>query len=315
MKHFLSADDVADPMALAEKALEIKYNPFKLKEAFTNKSICLIFFNPSLRTRLSTELAAKNLGMHISVLNISKDSWNLEFEDGVAMNLDNAEHIRDAAAVIGAYYDILGIRSFPELSDREKDYSEYVIKSFVQYSGIPVVNLESATVHPLQSLADLITIRELVPVKKPKIVLSWAPHPRKLPQAVPNSFAEWMLKAGMDLTITHPKGFDLHEKFTEGATISYNQKEAVENADIVYVKNWSSYKNYGETAPQLNDWMITRKLLENTNGAKVLHCLPVRRNVVIEEDVLDSPQSIIIEQAKNRICAAQAVLQNILSNE
>ncbi len=311
MRHFTSASDVQDLDAIISEALALKQNPFGDKFIGENKTLGLLFFNSSLRTRMSTQKAAANLGMNVMVMNVAQDSWQLEMEDGVIMRGDKAEHIREAAAVLGTYCDILGVRSFPGLVDRDLDYSEKIIQAFIQHSGVPVVSLESATLHPLQSLADLITIQELKQTVQPKIVLSWAPHIKPLPQAVANSFAQWANKAVLDLTIVQPKGFELSTEFTKGATIEYDQVKAFENADFIYVKNWSSYANYGKVGSD-DSWIIHQEKLQVTNKAKVMHCLPVRRNVVIADDVLDSESSIVIQQAENRVYSAQAVLKNIL---
>ncbi|WP_411275561.1 acetylornithine carbamoyltransferase [Daejeonella sp.] len=316
MKLFSSVDDVTDLKKFIEVALIQKADPFAHKSLGKDKIIGLVFLNPSLRTRLSTQKAALNLGMNVMVMNLDKEGWALETEDGVVMNGSTVEHIREAAAVMGEYCDILGFRSFPKLQDREEDYSESLFKKFVKFSGVPVVSLESATLHPLQSFADLITIEEHKKTAKPKVVLTWAPHVKALPQAVPNSFAEWMCKAqaeGMvDFVITHPPGFELAEKFTPGATIITDQDEALKGADFVYVKNWSSYQDYGKTLAGAESWMITHKKLEGTNSAKVMHCLPVRRDYELSAEILDGPDSLVIKEAGNRTWAAQAVLKEML---
>jgi N-succinyl-L-ornithine transcarbamylase len=318
MKQFTSVHDVANVPAIVKEALELKANPFAHQELGKNKTIGLIFLNPSLRTRLSTQKAALNLGMNAIVMNIDKEGWALETRDGVVMNGTTVEHIREAAGVMGEYCDILGIRSFPSLKDKEEDYSEDIFNKFIKYSGIPVVSLESATRHPLQSLADLITIEEHKKTAKPKVVLTWAPHVKALPQAVPNSFAEWMCKAqqeGMiDFVITHPEGYELAEQFTPGAKITYNQDEALAGADFVYVKNWSSYHDYGKILSDGEGWMMTQEKLKNTNKGKVMHCLPVRRDLELGSDILDSEDSLVIKEAGNRVWAAQAVIKEILEN-
>ncbi|MEQ8473320.1 MAG: N-acetylornithine carbamoyltransferase [Marinoscillum sp.] len=311
MRHFTSVNDVTDPLGLVEKALQIKKNPFADKALGQNKTIGLLFFNSSLRTRMSTQKAAANLGMNVMVMNVTQDSWQIEMEDGVVMDGGKAEHIREAAAVLGTYCDILGVRSFPSLEDREADYNEVIINAFIQHSGVPVVSLESATLHPLQSLADLITITELKKVERPKVVLSWAPHVKALPQAVSNSFSEWITKMDVDFTVVQPEGFELKDEYTKSARIIHNQEEAFEGADFIYVKNWSSYQNYGQVGSQ-RDWTIDQEKLANTNAAKVMHCLPVRRNIVIADDVLDSSSSVVIQQAGNRVHSAQVVLKEIL---
>ncbi len=334
MKKFISVSDAGSIPGLIQSALNFKASPHSQKQLGQNKIIGLLFLNPSLRTRISTQVAAKNLGMETIVFNADKDGWQLEFEDGAIMNGNSTEHVKEAAAVIGQYVDILGVRSFPTLADREKDYSEYVINSFVKYSGVPVVSLESATLHPLQSLADLITIEEFrsrgggspfgLPAGQaggqgaarwPKVVLTWAPHVKALPQAVPNSFAQWVNTWGeADFTIAHPEGYDLDEEFTKGATITHDQDAALRGADFVYVKNWSSYKDYGKILNSDPSWMITNKKIELTNSGKVMHCLPVRRNLVIADEVLDGPQSIVVQQAGNRVWAAMAVLRELLED-
>ncbi len=322
MNHFLSVTNVDNISELIDCAKAYKQNPIKDELLGRHRTLGMLFFNPSMRTRISTQIAARNLGMEVVVFNIDKEGWQLEFADGVVMNGDKSEHVKEAAAVMGQYFDILAIRTFPGLKNREDDYQEKYISQFVKYAGIPIVSLESATLHPLQSLADLLTITEHFDFtkarKKPKVVLSWAPHIRPLPQSVANSFAEWVNawdKA--DFVITHPSsgGYELDEKFTRGAKIEYNQENALEGADFVYVKNWSSYQDYGKVTKTDNARMLTMDKLRNTNQAKVMHCLPVRRNLVIADEVLDSPQSIVAEEAANRVWAAQAVLAAILKNK
>ncbi|MFY0606046.1 MAG: N-acetylornithine carbamoyltransferase [Cyclobacteriaceae bacterium] len=312
MRHFTSAADVNNLDTILAEALALKQDPFGMKHIGENSTLGLLFFNSSLRTRMSSQKAAANLGMNVMIMNVSQDSWQLEMEDGVVMRGDKAEHIREAAAVLGTYCDILGVRSFPGLQDRDLDYSETVIQAFIQHSGVPVISLESATLHPLQSLADLITIQELKTIEKPKVVMTWAPHIKALPQAVGNSFAQWANKAALDLTIVQPKGFELKEEFTNGARILHDQEEALQNADFVYVKNWSSYQDYGKVNTDPS-WIVDQEKLKHTNNAKVMHCLPVRRNVVIADDVLDSDSSVVIKQAENRVYSAQVVLKNILA--
>jgi N-succinyl-L-ornithine transcarbamylase len=277
----------------------------------------MIFLNPSLRTRLSTQVAAKNLGMEVVVFNIDKEGWQLEMNDGAVMNGNTSEHVKEAAAVMGQYFDILSIRTFPGLKDKDADYKEKYINQFIKYAGVPVVSLESATLHPLQSLTDVITIKEeWKEARRPKVVMTWAPHVKPLPQAVPNSFAQWINAWGeADFVITHPKGYELDTKFTKGATIEYDQDKALEDADFVYVKNWSSYEDYGKITCTDSNWMVTNDKLKGTRQAKVMHCLPVRRNVVIADEVLDGPQSIVIKEAGNRVWAAQAVLSEILKEK
>lgn len=312
MYHFLTADDVTDVELMAQKVLEIKKTPFAWKNLGENKTMVLVFLNSSLRTRLSTQKAAQNLGMNTIVLNLGQDSWNMEYGDGVVMNGSTAEHIKEGAAVISEYADIIGLRCFPSLTDREKDYSEFVLKQFLKNVKVPVVNMESATVHPLQSLTDLATIREYSNVKRPKVVLSWAPHVRALPQCVPNSFAQWMNRADVDFVIAQPEGYELAPEFAGNARICYQQEEAFADADFVYAKNWSSYSSYGQILRTDFDWMITPEKMALTNEAKFMHCLPVRRNVVVSDAVLDSPNAIVIQEAANREWAAQAVIKEIL---
>jgi len=314
MKLFTSVHDVTDINALVAEALQLKQNPYAHQHLGKNKTIGLIFLNPSLRTRMSTQKAALNLGMNVMVLNIDKEGWALELRDNVVMNGTTVEHIREAAAVMGQYVDIMGVRSFPGLKNRDEDYSEVIFNKFVEYCGVPVLSLESATRHPLQSLADLVTITELKTKPRPKVVLTWAPHIKPLPQAVPNSFAEWMCRADVDFTITHPKGFELSTDFTQGATITHNQDEALAGADFIYVKNWSAYEPYGSIVPGNEDWMLTNERLHISNKAKVMHCLPVRRNLELSDEILDGPHSIVVHEAANRVWAAQAVLKQMLEN-
>ena len=314
MKQFLSTEDVPSISGLVELALKYKTDPFADTTLGARKTLGLLFMNPSLRTRISTQVAAKNLGMEVIVFNVDKDGWQLEFTDGAVMNGNTTEHVREAAAVLGQYVDILGVRSFPSLTDRDRDYSEQVIHSFVKFAGVPVVSLESATLHPLQSLADLVTIHELMKSgRKPKVVMTWAPHVKALPQAVPNSFAQWMTAwGGADFVIAHPEGYELNERFTRGATITHDPLAALTGADFVYVKNWSSYHDYGKILNSDPAWTVTEARLKNAPDAKVMHCLPVRRNVVIADEVLDGPRSVVVREAGNRVWAAQAVLSEIL---
>ena len=314
MKQFTSVNDVTDLKAIVAEALELKKNPYAHQHLGKNKTLGLVFLNPSLRTRMSTQKAALNLGMNAMVLNIDKEGWALELRDGVIMNGTTVEHIREAAAVMGQYLDIIGVRSFPGLKDREEDYTEVIFNKFVEYCGIPIVSLESATRHPLQSLADLITIEELKTKPRPKVVLTWAPHIKPLPQAVPNSFSEWMCKADVDFTITHPKGYELSTDFTQGTTITYNQDEALADADFIYVKNWSAYEPDGQIFEGNEHWMLTNEKLKITNDAKVMHCLPVRRNLELSAEILDGPSSIVVHEASNRVWAAQVVLKRMLEN-
>ena len=314
MKNFVSVNDVENINALVEQALHFKANPFAAKELGAGKRIGLLFLNPSLRTRLSTQIAATNLGMEAIVFNVDKEGWALEFAEGAIMNGTTVEHIKDAAPVLGQYFDILCVRTFPALLNREDDYAETVINQFIKYAGVPIVSLESAALHPLQSLTDIITIKEtFTQPRKPKVVLSWAPHVKALPQCVANSFAQWVSAWGeAEFIITHPEGYELDEKFTNGATIMHDQNEALQHADYVYVKNWSSYHDYGKIISTDPSWMLTTKKLQLTNDAKIMHCLPVRRNVELSDEVLDSKNSLITQQAGNRVWAAQAVLAGIL---
>ena len=312
MKLFSSVHDVPDINALVAEALQLKQNPYAHQQLGKNKTMALVFLNPSLRTRMSTQKAALNLGMNVMVLNMDKEGWALELRDNVIMNGTTVEHIREAAAVMGQYADIIGVRSFPGLKNRDEDYSEMIFNKFVEFCGVPVVSLESATRHPLQSLADLITIEELKTRGRPKVVLTWAPHIKPLPQAVPNSFAEWMCKADVDFTITHPKGYELSADFTNGGTITNNQTEALADADFIYVKNWSAYEPYGKIFPGNEDWMLTHDKLKATNQAKVMHCLPVRRDLELSSEILDSASSIVTHEAGNRVWAAQAVIKRML---
>jgi len=312
MKQFTSVHDVPDPAALAMEALALKQQPRgSLRHIGQNQAIALLFFNPSLRTRLSTQKAAMELGLSVMDYDAGQ-GWQLEFEDGAVMNMDKAEHIREAAAVISQYADIIGIRTFPGLQGREQDYSDHILRQFQQYARVPVISLESAIRHPLQSLADWATIAAYRPAHRPRVVLSWAPHPRALPQAVANSFLEWMKLADVELVLTHPPGYELAEEFTRGVAVTHDQDEAFEGADFIYAKNWSSYRDYGQILSQDAGWMISPEKMALTNNGKFMHCLPVRRNVVVADAVLDSPNSLVIEQANNRTYAAMAVLKNIL---
>ncbi|RKD17214.1 acetylornithine carbamoyltransferase [Pelobium manganitolerans] len=312
MKIFSSVNDVADVQKLVSQAISLKKKPFVDEQLGKHKTLGLIFLNPSLRTRLSTQKAAMNLGMQVIVMNLDKEGWALETRDGVIMNGSTVEHIREAAGVMGQYCDIIGFRSFPSLVNRDEDYAETIFNKFVKFSGVPVVSLESATRHPLQSLADLITIEELKKTAKPRVVLTWAPHVKPLPQAVANSFAEWMNRADYDFVITHPQGYDLAPEFVGDAIVTNNQDEALAGADFVYVKNWSSYNDYGKVLTDGEGWAITNEKLKLTNNAGVMHCLPVRRGLELSHEVLDGPNSLVLNQANNRVWAAQAVLKNML---
>ncbi len=312
MENFISVKDVSNISALVNEALELKKNPFAHSDLGKNKTLGLIFLNPSLRTRLSTQKAALNLGMNVMVMNMDKEGWALETQDGVIMNHNTVEHIREAAAVMGEYCDIIGVRSFPRLVDQHEDYSEDFFNKFIKYAGVPIVSLESATLHPLQSLADLVTIEETKTKPRPKVVLTWAPHIKALPQAVANSFAEWMVKSDVEFVITHPEGYELAKEFTGNATIEYNQDKALAGADYIYIKNWSSYEDYGKVLSMDSHWMITNEKLKLTDNAQVMHCLPVRRGIELSDEILDGPNSLVIQEASNRVCAAQAVLKKML---
>lgn len=310
MQHFTSLLDADNPHTLLNDALAYKKNPLKDKNLGTDKTIVLLFFNPSLRTRLSTQKAAFNLGMKAISMNAAL-GWNLEFEENVVMDTDKAEHIKEAAAVISQYGDVIGVRTFPGLVDREKDYQDYVLQKFIEYAQVPVISLESAIRHPLQSLADWLTIETLKKTERPKVVLSWAPHPKSLPQAVANSFVEWMDFADVDLVVTHPKGYELAPEFAKGIQVEYNQEKAFKGADFVYGKNWSSYEDYGKILSVKENWTITEEKMKLTNQALFMHCLPVRRNVVVTDEVLDGPRSVVIQQAENRVYSAMAVLKGL----
>lgn len=315
MKKFISVDDVADIDKLIKNAIAFKQTPLKSATLGKGKRLGCLFLNPSMRTRLSTQIAAQNLGMEAIVFNVGQEGWALEFEDDVIMNGTSVEHVKDAAPVLGKYFDVLAVRTFPSLDNRDEDYSEQYINKFIQYAGVPVISLESATLHPLQSLADLMTITENLSkeIKKPKVVLTWAPHVKPLPQCVSNSFAQWVNAWGKaNFVITHPEGYELDTAYSNGATITTNQDEALKDADFIYVKNWSSYNDYGRILSADPGWMLTKAKLEATNNAKVMHCLPVRRNVELSDEVLDGKSSLVTEEAGNRVFAAQAVLNEIL---
>lgn len=314
MKKFISAHDVDNIPALIQKALDYKANPWKDEQLGKHKRIGCLFLNPSMRTRLSTQVAAEQLGMESVIFNVGSEGWALEFEDGAIMNGTTVEHVKDAAPIMGNYFDILAIRTFPGLKDREADYSEHIIQQFIKYAGIPVLSLESATLHPLQSLTDLITITEnWQSTEKPKVVLTWAPHVKPLPQCVANSFAQWVNAWGQaNFVITHPAGYELDDRFTKGATINHNQEEALAGADFIYVKNWSAVDPYGTLPPFGGDWMLSNEKIRHTRNAKVMHCLPVRRNVELSDEILDGPHSLVTQQASNRVWAAQAVMAEML---
>ena len=313
MKNYTKISDIEELLPLLEDALQLKSentNP----QLGRGKTLGMLFFNPSLRTRLSTEKAAKLLGMDVMVMNVNSDAWALEFEDGVVMNSNKAEHIKEGAAVLSQYCDIIAVRAFPELQDKKKDNAETVINGFIKYASVPIVSLESATGHPLQALTDALTILELKKVKRPKVVLTWAPHPRALPHAVPNSFVEMMQRMDVDLVVTNPKGYDLNPDIVQDTKVFHDQERALDDADFVYVKNWSSYEHYGKVLSTNASWTFTNEKLAKTNNAKVMHCLPVRRNVVIADEVLDGENSVVIHQANNRTFAAQAILKTLLKN-
>jgi N-succinyl-L-ornithine transcarbamylase len=316
LKKFISVHDVDNIDALVEKALDYKADPFKDKTLGKNKRIGCLFLNPSMRTRLSTQIAAQNLGMEAIVFNVGSEGWALEFEEEAIMSGNTVEHVKEAAPIMGKYFDILAIRTFPSLKNREEDYSELYMKQFIKYAGIPVVSLESATLHPLQSLTDVITINETFKEqRRPKIVMTWAPHVKPLPQCVANSFSQWINAWGKtDFVITHPEDYELDEQFTKGATITHDQDAALKNADYVYVKNWSTFNDYGRIYNNDPEWMLTNEKLALTNNAKVMHCLPVRRNVELSDEVLDGPNSLVTQEASNRVWAAQVVLSEILKN-
>ena len=320
MKQFISVKDVTNINALVKKALSYKQQPLLDKNLGAHKRIGLLFFNPSLRTRLSTQVAAQNLGMEPIIFNVDKEGWALEFSEGAIMNGNTVEHIKDAAPILGNYFDILCIRTFPGLQDQSADYAENIINQFIKYAGIPVVSLESATLHPLQSLADILTIQESMNLsgtfknKKPKVVLTWAPHIKPIPQCVANSFSEWVNAWGeADFVITHPEGYDLSTEYTTGASITHDQQAALKEADFVYVKNWSSYQDYGKVLCTDASWMLTPEKLSVSNDAKIMHCLPVRRNVELSDEILDGANSLVTKEASNRVWAAQAVLSEILN--
>ena len=314
MKNFIAVEDAPDINALVRKALDYKADPFRNRTLGANKRMGLLFLNPSMRTRLSTQIAAANLGMEAIVFNVGQEGWSLEFEEEAIMSGSTVEHVKDAAPILGRYFDVLGIRTFPSLQNRTDDYSELFMKQFIRYAGIPVVSLESATLHPLQSLTDILTITEQFKEKRrPKIVLTWAPHVKALPQCVANSFAQWINAWGeADFVITHPEDYELDKQFVQGASITHDQDYALRDVDFVYVKNWSTYQDYGRIYCNDPGWMLTNEKLLLTNHAKVMHCLPVRRNVELSDEILDGANSIVTQQASNRVWAAQAVLSEIL---
>ena len=314
MKKFTCVEDIGNLQEALREALEVKRNRFAYKHLGENKTLLMIFFNSSLRTRLSTQKAAMNLGMNVMVLDVNQGAWKLETERGVVMDGDKAEHLLEAIPVMGSYCDIIGVRSFAGLKNRNEDYEERVIEQFIKYSGRPVFSMEAATRHPLQSFADLITIEEHKRTERPKVVLTWAPHPKALPQAVANSFAEWVLKGDYELVITHPKGYELDEEFTRGATIEYDQRKAFEGADFIYAKNWSAYSddNYGKVLSTDKDWTVDAEKMALTNNAFFMHCLPVRRNMIVTDEVIEAPTSLVIPEAANREISAEVVIKRML---
>lgn len=317
MRTFFHVSDIGDLNAALREAREVKADRFAWKHLGENKTILLVFFNNSLRTRLSSQKAAYNLGMNPIVLNIGQDSWKLETRDGAIMDSDKSEHLKEAIPVIAGYCDIIGVRSFAGLADREYDYAETVLRQFIEYSGKPVISLESATVHPCQAFADLITIDEYKRSARPKVVLTWAPHPKALPQAVPNSFAEWMCAADVDFVITHPEGYELDPRFTAGARIEYDQMKALEGAEFVYAKNWSCPgvtrpEDYGKILSDDRSWTVDARHMAVTDNAFFMHCLPVRRNVIVSDEVIDSPTSLVIPEAANREISAQVIMKRML---
>lgn len=316
MKKFTSVKDIGDLKKAVNEALEVKANRFGYKHLGSNRTLLMVFFNSSLRTRLSTQKAAINLGMNVIVLDVNQGAWKLETERGVIMDGDKAEHMLEAIPVMGSYCDVIGVRSFARFENKNADYNEEILNQFINYSQRPVFSMEAATGHPLQSFADLITIEEYKETTKPKVVLTWAPHPRALPQAVPNSFAEWMNATDYEFVITHPEGYELDSKFTNGATIEYDQNKALEGADFVYAKNWAAYTdpNYGKILSTDRSWTINSEKMKLTNNGRFMHCLPVRRNMIVTDDVIESDRSIIIPEAANREISAQVVLKRMLES-
>lgn len=314
MKKFVSVRDIPNLQYALDVAFDVKKNPFAYQHLGKNKTMVLVFFNSSLRTRLSTQKAAMNLGMNTMVLNVNEDGWQLESELGVVMDGDKPEHLREAVPVIGRYCDVIGVRSFARFQNREDDYSEKIISQFVQHAGVPVVSMEGATRHPLQSYADWVTIEEFKTKERPKVVFTWAPHPRALPQAVANSFVEWMRETNYELLVTHPEGYELAPDFMGNVKVEYDQKKAFEGADFIYAKNWASYTSYGQILSKDFAWTVNEEKMALTNDAKFMHCLPVRRNVVVTDGVIDSKNSIVVQQAANREVTAQAVLKMILED-
>lgn len=314
MRRFLTPEDLGDLRKALDEARYVKANPFADQDLGRNKTLLLIFFNSSLRTRLSSQRAATNMGMNVIVLDINKDGWKLESEYGVVMDGDKPEHIREAVPVMGQYADIIGVRSFADFVDRDKDYKEHILNQFIELSGRPVISLESATRHPLQAFADLISVEEYKTKPRPKVVMTWAPHPRALPQAVPNSFVEWMKKADVELVMTCPKGYELAPEFMEGLTYEPDQDKALAGADFVYAKNWSSYHEYGQILSKDRSWTVDENKMALTNNAKFMHCLPVRRNMIVSDEVIEGPNSIVIPEAANRVVSMQVVLKRMLQS-
>ena len=314
MRHFTSIKQFDDLKAALEAAKYVKANPFADQALGKNKTALLVFFNNSLRTRLSTQKAALNLGMNVMVLDVNQGAWKLETERGVVMDGDKSEHLLEAIPVMGCYADVIGVRSFARFESREDDYTEKILNQFIQYSGKPVFSMEAATRHPLQTFADILTIEEHRQKARPKVVMTWAPHPKALPQAVPNSFAEGLSITGFDFVIANPEGYDLAPEFTKGIRVTHNQDEALEGADFVYAKNWASYEQYGQVLSKDMSWTVTKEKMALTNNAYFLHCLPVRRNMIVSDDVIESPQSLVIPEAANRVVAAQTVLKMILQD-
>jgi N-succinyl-L-ornithine transcarbamylase len=312
MRHFTSVYDLPDLNEAIETARTIKSNPYGYQHLGKNKTMVLIFFDSSLRTRLSTQKAAMNLGMNTMVLNVNQDGWKLESEMGVVMDGDKPEHLREAIPVIGRFCNIIGVRAFARFENKEDDYSEKILNQFIEYAGVPIVSMEAATRHPLQSFADHLTIEEHKTKERPKVVLTWAPHPRALPQAVPNSFVEWMRNTEYELMVTHPEGYELAPEFMGSLKVEYNQQKAFEEADFIYAKNWSSYNQYGKILSKDMKWTVDSAKMALTNKAKFMHCLPVRRNMIVTDEVIDSKASIVIDEAENRVYSAQAVLKMIL---
>ena len=317
MRYYTGVKDLGDLNAAVKEALEVKKNRFGYKHLGENKTLLMVFFNNSLRTRLSTQKAGMNLGMNTMVLDVNQGAWKLETERGVIMDGDKSEHLLEAIPVMASFCDIIGVRSFARFESKKFDYEETIINQFIKYSGKPVFSMESATCHPLQAFADLITIEEFKEVKRPKVVLSWAPHPKALPQAVPNSFADFMNEADVDFVITHPKGYELAEQFVRGAKVEYDQDKALAGADFVYAKNWSAYQdpNYGQIFSKDMSWTITTEKMALTNNGYFMHCLPVRRNMIVSDDVIERPRSLVIPEAANREISAQVVLKRILETE